>query len=94
MVKKQVVGVLLDILAFVVDIILFDPCDLIVEQIKYNMDELSISSQSNISNISKLYFQDVDVTNDLSLINIDNKYQDVLYSLVDELIEINKELPI
>ncbi len=57
-----------------------DPCYFITENITYsNVEQLTVSTNSIVTNIVKIYFNSKDITNYLSMIIINSNYNDLLY---------------
>ena len=70
-------------------LIILDPCDYITDTIGYeNIEDLTVSTDSIILNVPKIYYQDEDVTSYLSAIIIDSNYMHIFYSFSESLLSL------
>eukprot|EP01083_Nonionella_stella_P165151 548766_1 len=61
-----------------------DPCLYIASK---NVSEMTVSTQSMIRNVHKIYYADKDITSYLSILQVNPRYHDLLYALTDSLLE-------
>eukprot|EP01084_Bolivina_argentea_P083054 150385_1 len=68
-----------------------DPCDYITNEIGYkNIEKLTVSTESIIKNIVKIYYKKEDITQYLSPIEINDNYKHLLYALSSPIIQFIK----
>ncbi len=71
---------------------ILDPCSYIINIIS-SVEDLSVSQDSIISKIPKIYFEEQDITNYLSPIIRNTDYHQILYSITSSIIDLFKYIP-
>ena len=68
-----------------------DPCSFITDL--PSVEDLSVSSDSIVTNVARIYYDGDDVTNEMSPIIVDPDYHDLLYEITQSIINLISHIP-